>query len=125
MIRITNGRITLDVSQSAFETMFKPAGFVLEGSSLSPEVTGGSNTPEYFRLPHLGQQEDEEEDSEEPEPEESEEDEEEQPVDYSEVPLSELGYEELCDYADQLGLDREGIRSKKELRGIIREHLKN
>lgn len=125
MIRITNGRITLEVSQSAFETMFKPAGFVLEGSSLSPEVTGGSNTPEDFRLPHLGQQEDEEEDSEEPEPEESEEDEEEQPVDYSEVPLSELGYEELCDYADQLGLDREGIRSKKELRGIIREHLKN
>ena len=125
MIRITNGRITLEVSQSAFETMFKPAGFVLEGSSLSTEVTGGSNTPEDFRLPHLGQQEDEEEDSEEPEPEESEEDEEEQPVDYSEVPLSELGYEELCDYADQLGLDREGIRSKKELRGIIREHLKN
>ena len=125
MIRITNGRITLEVSQSAFETMFKPAGFVLEGSSLSPEVTGGSNTTEHFRLPHLGQQEDEEEDSEEPEPEESEEDEEEQPVDYSEVPLSELGYEELCDYADQLGLDREGIRSKKELRGIIREHLKN
>lgn len=125
MIRITNGRITLEVSQSAFETMFKPAGFVLEGSSLSPEVTGGSNTPEDFRLPHLGRQEDEEEDSEEPEPEESEEDEEEQPVDYSEVPLSELGYEELCDYADQLGLDREGIRSKKELRGIIREHLKN
>lgn len=125
MIRITNGRITLEVSQSAFETMFKPAGFVLEGSSLSPEVTGGSNTPEDFRLPHLGQQEDEEEDSEEPEPEESEEDEEEQPVDYSEVPLSELGYEELCDYADQLGLYREGIRSKKELRGIIREHLKN
>ena len=125
MIRITNGRITLEVSQSAFETMFKPAGFVLEGSSLSPEVTGGSNTPEDFRLPHLGQQEDEEEDSEDPEPEDSEEDEEEQPVDYSEVPLSELGYEELCDYADQLGLDREGIRSKKELRGIIREHLKN
>lgn len=125
MIRITNGRITLEVSQSAFETMFKPAGFVLEGSSLSPEADGGSNTPDDFRLPHLGQQEDEEEDSEESEPEEPEEDEEEQPVDYSEVPLSELGYEELCDYADQLGLDREGIRSKKELRGIIREHLKN
>ena len=125
MIRITNGRITLEVSQSAFETMFKPAGFVLEGSSLSPEVTGGSNTPDDFRLPHLGQQEDEEEDSEDTEPEESEEEDEEQPVDYSEVPLSELGYEELCDYADQLGLDREGIRSKKELRGIIREHLKN
>ena len=125
MIRITNGRITLEVSQSAFETMFKPAGFVLEGSSLSPEVTGGSNTTDDFRLPHLGQKEDEEEDYEEPEPEESEEDEEEQPVDYSEVPLSELGYEELCDYADQLGLNREGIRSKKELRGIIREHLKN
>lgn len=125
MIRITNGRITLEVSQSAFETMFKPAGFVLEGSFLSPEADGGSNTPDDFRLPHLGQQEDEEEDSEDTEPEESEEEDEEQPVDYSEVPLSELGYEELCDYADQLGLDREGIRSKKELRGIIREHLKN
>ena len=124
MIRITNGRITLDVSQSAFETMFKPAGFVLEGSSLSTEADGGSNTPDDFRLPHLGQQEDEEEDSEESEPEESEDDEE-QSVDYSEVPLSELGYNELCDYADQLGLNREGIRSKKELRGIIREHLKN
>ena len=125
MIRITNGRMSLEVSWSAFKTMFEPAGFVLEGSSLSPEADGGSNTPDDFRLPHLGQQEDEEEDSEEPEPEESEDDEEEQPIDYSEVPLSELGYDELCDYADQLGLNREGIRSKKELRGIIREHLKN
>ena len=110
MIRITNGRMSLEVSWSAFKTMFEPAGFVLEGSSLSPEADGGSNTPDDFRLPHLGQQEDEEE---------------EQPIDYSEVPLSELGYDELCDYADQLGLNREGIRSKKELRGIIREHLKN
>ena len=41
--------------------------------------------------------------------------------DLSEIPLNEMGFGQLCEYADQLGLNREGVRSKRELRALIRE----
>ena len=40
----------------------------------------------------------------------------------SEIPLSEMDFYQLQDYAEQLGLDYEGIRSKKELRALIRNN---
>ena len=42
----------------------------------------------------------------------------------SEIPLGEMSFDQLNEYADQLELEHDGIRSKKELRAIIREHLK-
>lgn len=48
-------------------------------------------------------------------------DEDEEYEDLSEIPLNEMGFGQLCEYADQLGLNREGIRSKRELRALIRE----
>ena len=73
-------------------------------------------------MPHLEDSTQENEDST-GEGEDSDDDEvEDEPVDYSEIPLSELGFEELCDYADQLGIDLDGIRSKKGLRALIKQH---
>jgi hypothetical protein len=62
-------------------------------------------------------------DDTEDEDEEDEEDTEES-VDLSEIPLGEMSFDQLNEYADQLELDHDGIRSKKELRALIREHLK-
>lgn len=44
-------------------------------------------------------------------------------VDLSEIPLSEMDFYQLRDYADQLGLDHKGLRSKKELRALIKSNL--
>lgn len=52
---------------------------------------------------------------------ESLDDEDEEYEDLSEIPLNEMGFGQLCEYADQLGLNREGIRSKRELRALIRD----
>ena len=49
--------------------------------------------------------------------------EDEEQVDLSEIPLSEMDFYQLSDYADQLGLDHRGIRSKKELRLQIKQHM--
>lgn len=121
MLRITNGVTTLMVSRGAYECMYKPAGFrPLEDEAVTSEL-GVDNYPPATEMPHLDDSAQDEEDGlEDDELEDEEEDDE--PVDYSEIPLSELGFEELCDYADQLGIDHDGIRSKKELRLLIKRH---
>lgn len=121
MLRITNGVTTLMVSRGAYECMYKSAGFrPLEDEAVTSEL-GVDNYPPATEMPHLDDSAQDEEDGlEDDELEDEEEDDE--PVDYSEIPLSELGFEELCDYADQLGIDHDGIRSKKELRLLIKRH---
>ncbi len=121
MLRITNGVTTLMVSRGAYECMYKSAGFrPLEDEAVTSEP-GVDNYPPAPEMPHLDDSAQDEEDAlEDDELEDEEEDDE--PVDYSEIPLSELGFEELCDYADQLGIDHDGIRSKKELRLLIKRH---
>lgn len=121
MLRITNGVTTLMVSRGAYECMYKSAGFrPLEDEVVTSEP-GVDNYPPAPEMPHLDDSaQDEEGGLEDDELEDEEEDDE--PVDYSEIPLSELGFEELCDYADQLGIDHDGIRSKKELRLLIKRH---
>lgn len=124
MLRITNGVTTLMVSRGAYECMYKSAGFrPLEDEAVTSEL-GVDNYPPATEMPHLDDSAQDEEDGlEDDELEDEEEDDE--PVDYSEIPLSELGFEELCDYADQLGIDHNGIRSKKELRLLIKQHRGN
>ena len=123
MLRITNGVTTLMVSRGAYECMYKSAGFrPLEDEEVSSEL-GVDTYPPAPEMPHLDDSAQDEEDVlEDDELEDDEEEEDDEPVDYSEIPLSELGFEELCDYADQLGIDHDGIRSKKELRLLIKQH---
>lgn len=120
MIRITNGVQTLLVTDGAYECIYRDAGFRPLESSPAVSETGVDTYPPVSEMPHLEDSTQENEDSTD-EGEDSDDDDEEV-VDYSEIPLSELGFEELCDYADQLGIDRDGIRSKKELRALIKQH---
>lgn len=111
MVQITNGQMTLKVPRSAFEMIYKASGFHIIKDERRVFTPGNNlHTPGYKTT--------EEEISDE-ETEDSDESKEEM-SDLSEIPLSEMDFYQLCDYADQLGLDHRGIRSKKELRALIK-----
>lgn len=121
MIKITNGQMTLTVPNSAFLTIYKASGFHILATEES--VSAPADTfPTYEDKAPEAQIYDEEKET----PEDSEADETEyteETVDLSEIPLSEMDFYQLSDYADQLGLDHKGIRSKKELRALIRNNI--
>lgn len=121
MVEITNGQITLTVTKGAFKSFYADCGFAIlshAGVCEDPEV---GNT-------HLGDEkhEDENPSQEENTEEETDDDElDEDEVDLSEIPLSDMSFDQLQEYADQLDIDHTGVRSKKELRALIRQYLKN
>lgn len=128
MLRVTNGAVTVTVTKGAFESYFKHAGFTVLNGVNSPESEG---VGKYHPIPDSPKDEDENQTEEDEEDytdefrnEEESEESEESAIDYSEIPLSELGFDELSDYADQLGIDHRGVRSKRELRTAIREYLR-
>lgn len=115
MLKVTNGVLTVTVTKGAFESYFKHAGYSIVNLVRSDEESGvGSNhpTPDSPEDEETTQEEIDEVD-EDPDDE----------VDYSEIPLGELSFDQLIDYADQLKIEHRGIRSKKELRAAIREYL--
>ena len=116
MLDVTNGSITLKVTSGAFREVYSHLGFSLVGSVQSPllpeEVTEQS-TPEKLEEAIL----------EQPLAEEDASDEEEDELDLSEIPLSEMSFDQLCEYADQLELDYEGIKSENGLRSLIKANL--
>ena len=127
MLQVTNGTVTLMVAKGAFKSFYEPNGFhAVDGEDGHEEagVVTTHPTPETGRSGHSSQQE-LRQDTDGPEDEDEEEEEDtEESVDLSEIPLGEMSFDQLNEYADQLELDHDGIRSKKELRAIIREHLK-
>lgn len=119
MITITNGQMTLTVPNASYRGFFAASGFhpladqehvVAPNDNLS---TQDEETPESAIL---DEETDKSEDVSEAEAENEE-------VDLSEIPLGEMDFYQLSDYADQLGLDHKGIRSKKELRALIRANI--
>lgn len=127
MIQVTNGAVTLAVTKGAFKSFYEPNGFHAVDGEDGHEEAGVVIThpiPETGHSGHSSQQE-LRQDTDGPEDEDEEEEEDtEESVDLSEIPLGEMSFDQLNEYADQLELDHDGIRSKKELRAIIREHLK-
>lgn len=118
---VTNGTVTLKVSKGAFNMIYKNRGFhpvETEGASNWSDMVG---MQEHHEIPHLEDPSQQEAEEEEEYPEEDEEEE----VDLSEIPLGEMSFDQLREYADQLELNYEGLRSKKELRVLIRDHLKH
>lgn len=111
MLRITNGSVTLTVTKGAFNNYYKHCGFQIENRAEGAELEGVVTTQPNYTAEYLGNS---------PQV-KNEEDEE---IELSEIPLSEMSFEQLNEYADQLGLEHEGIRSKKELRAMIRNYLK-
>ena len=127
MIKIQKGGFTLTVTQGAYRTYYKHLGYepvdvALSGENLEEEST---HTPDNSRLCGDPTQTEGDETPPDEEDEESADEEggDEEP-DLSEIPLSEMGFDQLCEYADKLGLNHDGLRKKSELRAIIREHLK-
>ena len=119
MITITNGHMILTVSNSAYETMFKYSGYHPILNEECVDVSGDNFiTPEKENTGDENFVEETEDLNETfAEAEEVEE------IDLSEIPLSEMDFYQLCEYADQLGLDRRGLRSKKELRALIKANI--
>ena len=119
MITITDGQMTLIVPNASYRGFFAASGFhpladqEHVGVPADTFTTSEEETSENAIL-------DEEKDKSEEVLEAEDEDEE---IDLSEIPLSEMDFYQLCDYADQLGLDRRGIRSKKELRALIKSNI--
>lgn len=120
MLRITNGVITLDVTDGAYDEYYQYCGFEVVGSPERPEEREEVNTSPAPNSGHF-------EDSPQPKTDEddSEEDEDEldEDEDLSEIPLSDMTTEQLKRYADELGLDYTGIKYKRELRSLIKDHL--
>lgn len=121
MLRVTNGAITLTVTKGAFYSFYKPTGFHIVDGVGDSEGPGRVITHPASETAHPGDSSHKE--SADYDEEEEEEEEPEEDVDLSEIPLSEMSFKQLSDYADELELDHDGIRSKKELRTLIREHL--
>lgn len=120
MVKITNGQMTLTVPTSAFHTMYEHSGFrILEDEEII-SVPADTLTAPDENAPEEENSVEETEDFEEPNDEAEPEVEE---IDLSEIPLGEMDFYQLESYADQLGLDHKGIRSKKELRALIRNNL--
>lgn len=127
MLQVTNGVVTLTVTKGAFKSFYEHNGFHAVDGEDGHEEAGEVLThpaPETGHPGHSSQQE-LRQDTDAPEGEDGDdEDDTEDDVDLSEIPLGEMSFDQLNEYADQLELDHDGIRSKKELRALIREHLK-
>lgn len=104
MIIITNGSITLTVPTASYQPFYAPTGFRPlahqkqreETGSVSADTFNGGDVPAEVA---------------------------EDDPDLSEIPLGEMDFYQLSDYADQLGVDHKGVRSKRELRNLIKSSL--
>ena len=110
MVKITNGSLTLTVPNSAYELTYRSCGFRLLADE--KDIVAPNDTLPIPSEKDAGREDfvEENENTEEEE------------VNLSEIPLSEMDFYQLQAYAEQLGLDYEGIRSKKELRALIRNN---
>lgn len=120
MVKITNGQMILNVPTSAFHTMYEHSGFHLLEDEEIVSAPADTFTDPNENAPEEENSVEETEDLEEPNDETESETEE---IDLSEIPLGEMDFYQLSSYADQLGLDHTGMRSKKELRAMIRNNL--
>lgn len=119
MITITNGQMTLTVPNASYRGFFAASGFhplADQEHVVAPNDTLPTQDEETPESAILDEETDKSEDVSKVEAENEE-------IDLSEIPLGEMDFYQLSDYADQLGLDHKGIRSKKELRALIRANI--
>lgn len=128
MLQVTNGVVTLTVTKGAFKSFYEHNGFhAVDGEDGHEEAGEVLTHPtlETGHLDHSSQQELRQDTDAMEDEDGDDEDDTEYDVDLSEIPLGEMSFDQLNEYADQLELDHDGIRSKKELRALIRKHLKD
>ena len=126
MVKISNGTTELEVTFGAYKNFFQRLGYAILSRTGEVFTSGEETTQpddETTQDEEISQEDEEPTDTpDEAEPEDDYDEPEEQ--DLSEIPLSEQDFYQLQAYADQLGLDHRGLRSKRELRALIREYLK-
>lgn len=118
-IRNPNGSGTLEVTKGAYREIYAHLGWV-------PDVE-----PKKTPIPHDNGEEENPHESHEEQPEDDlelqDEDQEDHDEDMDdeleEKPISLMSFEELKEYADRLNIDTTGLRSKKELRLRIKQHM--
>ena len=121
MITIVKGGTILRVSRGAFRAIYKPLGFAELSQSKMREDAEVINDPPELPSDVSGDISQQiSVDNHEDMPEDPEDEAEEGEFD---TPLGEMTFTQLCAYAEHLNLEYDGIRSKKELRDLIRQNL--
>ena len=115
MVNITNGQVDLTVTRGAFKSYYQRCGFRLREATEEHENDVPQDFTQVKNTVNLAH-----ENASEGVPDEEHEEGE---VDYSETPLSELSFEQLCKYADHLGLDHDGVKTAKGMRALIKANL--
>lgn len=118
MAKIHKGSQTLEVTKGAYKSIYAPLGWSLETSVEPTQAELPEGEENSSTMPPEQPQNDSQQESEGFEAEDEYQDEE-----LSEKPLSEMSFDELKQYASELGLEYVGIRSKKELRALIKSAL--
>ena len=135
MVVIKKGSRVYRVSMGAYNNQFKHLGYKIVGSDGETEKTE-QNDPEKFEKAKPQDDEigdefeqgndsetDEDADPEDDEETDEDEDESEDEDELSEKPLSKMNMQELEEYAERLGINTDGLRSKKEIREAIKEAM--
>lgn len=118
-IRNPNGSGTLEVTKGAYREIYAHLGWVPD---VEPEKTPIPHDHEEEENPHEPHEE-QPEDELEPQNEDREDHEEDMEDELEEKPISLMSFEELKEYAARLNIDTTGLRSKKELRLRIKQHM--
>ena len=139
MLKITNGQHNLTVTMGAYRNFYRGLGYEPVEALEEPENLEQGSTHSDDKASDTDHSDDKAsdtdhsddkasdtdhsgtEDLEEDAAEDSDEGEE---TPLSEVPLSEMTLSQLLSYAEELGLEYEGTPNRKELRKLIRDHLK-
>lgn len=96
MVTIAKAEKTLIVPDTAYETIYAPAGWTIKGSKKNASAEEETSSAEVSASEELT------------------------PEELLEKPLEDLNFEELKTVADYLGLEVEGQKSSKKLREAIK-----
>lgn len=119
-MRIRNGSSILEVTKGAYREIYAHLGWVPDVEPTNAPTDGlilDRDNPSSTHNTHL------EDEPGTPGEEGFEYESEEEEDDLEEKPISLMSFEELKEYAARLNLDTTGLRSKKEVRLLIRQHI--
>lgn len=120
MVTIKRGEHSLRVTRGAFLHLYKGMGYTIVGTEEDltvPSAPGGEIT-----LPEDdGVSEDDSESGEDEVTDDDTEEDEDEEDELEEKPISEMNFKELKEYAARLGINTNGMSSKKDIRTAILE----
>ena len=119
MLHIYRDGIHRTVTVGAFNTIYRPLGFMVKNAQYGVGTSEGVIYP-YKEEDHEIAQNLTENSSDIDLTEETEGEDALDETSAVEKPLSEMSFSELLEFADSLGIDTEGARSKEELRKLIK-----